>query len=56
MSLKLRTVLDEILSHRQILDSSKLSEFADENFEFDENGGQVFERVENTVGKGKFAH
>ena len=29
-----------ILSQRQILDSSKLREFADDNFKFDENGGQ----------------
>ena len=31
---------------RHILDSSKLKEFADDNFQFDE-------RVENTVGKGE---
>ena len=27
---------------RQILDSSKLKEFADDNFEFDENGGKSY--------------
>ena len=40
---------------RQILDSSKLKEFADDNFEFDENGEILAERVENTVGKGETA-
>ena len=38
-------------SKRQILDSSKLKEFADDNFEFDENRGKFSKRVENTVGK-----
>ena len=37
---------------RQILQSSKLKKFADDNFKFDENGGKFSERVENTVGKG----
>ena len=39
----------------QILDSSKLKEFADENFRFDENGRKLSKRVENTVGKGEIA-
>ena len=39
----------------KILDWSKLKEFADDNFEFDENGGKFSERVENTVGKGEIA-
>ena len=34
---------------------SKLKEFADNNFRFDENGREFFERVENTVGKGEIA-
>ena len=38
-----------------MLDSSKLKEFADDNFEFDENSGKFFKRVENTVGKGEIA-
>ena len=41
------------LSKRQILDSSKLKEFADDNFKFDENGRKFFKHVENTVGKGE---
>ena len=40
---------------RQILDSSKLKDFADENFIVDENGGKFFKRIENTVGKGEIA-
>ena len=40
---------------RQILDSSKLKEFADDNFKFDENGRQFSKRLENTVGKGEIA-
>ena len=38
-----------------ILDFSKLKEFADGNFKFDENGRQLSKRVENTVGKGEIA-
>ena len=35
--------------------SSKLKEFADDNFKFDENGKKLAKRVENTVGKGEIA-
>ena len=38
-----------------MLDSSKLKEFADDNFEFDENGEKLSERIENTVGKEEIA-
>ena len=41
---------------QQILDSSKLKEFADNNFKSDENGTKFFKQVENTVGKGEIAH
>ena len=41
---------------RQILNSSKLKEFADDNFKFDEYGGKFSIEVENTVGKGEIAH
>ena len=41
---------------QQLLDSSKLKEFADNNFEFDEKGAKFSKRVENTVGKGEIAH
>ena len=40
---------------RQILDSSKLKEFADDNFKFDKNGRKFSKRVENTEGKREIA-
>ena len=40
---------------RQNFDSSKLEEFADDNFEFIENGRKSTEKIENTVGKGEIA-
>ena len=43
------------LPDRQILDSSKLKELADDNFKFDENGRNLSKQVENTVGKGEIA-
>ena len=39
----------------QILDSSKLKEFADDNFIFNENSRKFSKRVENTVGKREIA-
>ena len=42
-------------SKRQIWDSSKLKEFTDDNFKFNENGGKFSKRVENTVEKGEIA-
>ena len=52
-----RKVLAFHLTHYQttILNSSKLREFADDNFRFDENGRKVSKRVENTVGKREIA-
>ena len=38
------------------LDSSKLKEFADNNFKFDENGSKLSKRIKNIVGKGEIAH
>ena len=38
-----------------MLDSSKPKEFADDNFEFDENGRKFSKWVQNTVGKGEIA-
>ena len=43
------------ITRRQILDSSKLKEFADVNFKFDENGKKLSKHVENYVGKGEIA-
>ena len=45
----------EPITRQQILDSSKLKEFADDNFRFDENGRKLSKWVENTVGKGEIA-
>ena len=45
-----------ILAHiRQILDSSKLKQFEDNNFKFNENDIKFSTRVENTVGKAEIA-
>ena len=41
------------ITRRQILDSSKLKEFADDNFEFDENGRKLSKQVENAVEREK---
>ena len=43
------------ITRRQILGSSKLKEFADDNLKFEENGRKLFKPVENTVGKGEIA-
>ena len=43
------------ITRRQILDSSKSKEFADNSFKFDENGRKLSKQVENTVGKGEIA-
>ena len=42
-----------LITRRQILDSSKLKEFADNNFKLNENGRKFFKWVENAVGKGE---
>ena len=43
------------ITRLQILDSSKLKDFADDNFKFDKNGRKLSKQVENTVGKGENA-
>ena len=40
---------------RQILEVSRLKEFADDNFKFDENGRKFSKWVETTVEKGEIA-
>ena len=40
---------------RQFSDSSKLKEFTDDNFKFDENGKMFSRWIENSVGKGEIA-
>ena len=44
------------LPDKKILDSSKLKEFADNNFKFHENERKLSKQVENTVGKGEITH
>ena len=44
------------LPDNKILDWSKLKQFADDNFKFDEHSRKFSKRVENTVGKGEIAH
>ena len=43
------------LPKRQVLDSSKFEENADDNLNFVENGRKLSKRVENTVGKREIA-
>ena len=43
------------LSQKQILDSPKLKDFADDNSKLDENGRKFSKWVESTVGKGEIA-
>ena len=43
----------ESITRQQILDSSRLKEFADDNFKFDKNDRKLSKQVENTVGKGE---
>ena len=45
--------MNKLFPKRQILDPSKLKEFADDNFKFVENDRKYSKRVENTVGKGE---
>ena len=44
-----------ILPKQQIVDFSKLKEFADDIFKFDEKGKKFSKQVENTVGKREIA-
>ena len=50
-----KPVLVTTFPKRQILDASKLKEFADANFKFDVNGRKFSRWLENTVGKGEIA-
>ena len=45
----------DLFLFRQILDSTKLREIADDNFKFDKDSGKFSERIVNTVGKGEIA-
>ena len=48
-------MFDEPITIRQILDSSELKGFADDNFKFDEDERKLSKAVENNVGKGEIA-
>ena len=48
-------ILNWPITRRQILDSSKLKEFVDDNFKFDKSCRKLSKWVENTVGKGETA-
>ena len=52
---KLGQTFSSPITKQQILDSSKLKEFADDNFKCDENGRKLSIQVENTVEKGEIA-
>ena len=41
---------------QQLLDSSKLKTFTDDNYKYEENGRKFSEWVKNTVEKGEIAH
>ena len=47
--------LTRSLQDNKILDWSKLKEFAEDNFKFDENGRKLSKLLENTVRKGEVA-
>ena len=50
-----KSILLTFFPNDKFLDSSKLKEFADDNFKFDENGRKLSKQVENAVGKGEIA-
>ena len=47
---------DTIFLKRQVLDASKLKEFAEDNFRVGENDREFSKWVENTVGEGEISH
>ena len=48
-------MMSQPFTKQQILDTSKLEEFADDIFEFDKKGRKFFKRIQNAVGKGETA-
>ena len=48
-------ILFNSLPDDKFIYSSKLKEFADDNFKFDKNSRKLSKQVENTVGKGEIA-
>ena len=47
--------MGQLFLKQQILDFFKLKEFKDDDFEFNENGRELSNQIENTVEKGKIA-
>ena len=45
-----------LITGRQILDSSKLKDFADDDFKFDENSRKLFKPLKTLWGKREIAH
>ena len=45
----LKDVFSQLFTKRQILDSSKQEEFADDNFKSDENGRKFSKHLEKTI-------
>ena len=43
------------MERASLVDASKLKEFVDDNFTFDENGRRLFSRVENLLATGNFS-
>ena len=52
----LQKVVFNLFPNDKFLDSSKLKEFADDNFKFNKNGIKFSSWEENIVGKGEIAH
>ena len=51
----IRVQIPVVFPKRQMLNSSKMKEFADDNFKFDENVREFFIREKNTAGKGEIS-
>ena len=50
-----KVLIHQPITRQQILDTSKLQDFADNNLKSDKNGRKLSKWVENTVGKGEIA-
>ena len=53
LSIHVHVVMIQPFPKQRILDSSKLKEFVNDNFKFDENGRKFSKLAENTIGKGE---
>ena len=55
MSFQSNSRTNQPFPKRQIIDSSKMKKFADNNSKFNENSRKLSKRVKNTVRKGEIA-